>query len=145
MPKRILILFIAGIVAPAIFGNAQSSNFVQVKEVPVTHTSPTSGKQMYAQYCASCHGTDGKGNGPAAPALKDKPVDLTMLSQNNKGKFPEDHVVSVLRFGSEMPAHGSKDMPIWGPVLRSLNHGNQAEEQQRISNITHYLKTMQAQ
>jgi mono/diheme cytochrome c family protein len=145
MPKRIFILFIAGVLTPAIFGNAQQHNFLQVKQVPVQPTSPTSGKQMFTQYCAACHGVDGKGNGPAATALKQKPVDLTLLSKDNGGKYPEDHVVSVLRFGSEMPAHGSKDMPIWGPVLRSLNHGSEIEEQQRISNITRYLKTIQVQ
>lgn len=145
MPKRILILFMAGIITPAIFGNAQKNNFLQVKQVPVQRTSPTSGKQMFTQYCGSCHGVEGRGDGPAAPALKEKPVDLTLLAKGNGGKFPEDHIVSVLRFGSEMPVHGSKDMPVWGPVLRSLNHGSEVEEQQRISNITRYMKTLQAQ
>ena len=68
-----------------------------------------------------------------------------MLARNNGGKFPADRVVSVLRFGSTIPAHGSMAMPVWGPILGSLNKSNSvSEEQQRISNLTRYLTTMQA-
>ena len=144
MPKRNAILFIAAFALSAIFGNAQQKPVMQIKQVPVHQTAPTSGKEMYEQYCASCHGVEGKGNGPAAPALKQPPVDLTLLASKNGGKFPEDHVISVLRFGVENPAHGSQAMPVWGPVLRSLNHSSDVELQQRISNITRFLKTLQA-
>ena len=30
---------------------------------PLSHASPANGKQMFNSYCASCHGSDGKGNG----------------------------------------------------------------------------------
>ncbi len=114
-----------------------------VQPVPVRHTSPVSGTEMFKTYCAVCHGAQGKGNGPAAPALKSTPTDLTVLSKNNSGKFPMDHVLSVLQFGSELPSHGSKDMPVWGPLFHSLNINNPTEAQQRSSNLARYLKTLQ--
>jgi mono/diheme cytochrome c family protein len=114
-----------------------------IQAVPLRHTSPVSGVEMYKTYCAVCHGVQGKGNGPAASALKSTPTDLTMLTKQNGGKFPMDHVLSVLQFGSELPSHGSKDMPVWGPLFHSLNVNNPTEAQQRTSNIARYLKTIQ--
>ena len=64
MPNRIHVAFVAGLLATAAFGIAQTTT--QLKEVPVTQTSPASGKQMFTTYCAVCHGADGRGNGPAA-------------------------------------------------------------------------------
>ena len=58
-----------------------------VKHVPISNTSPSSGKDMFNNYCAVCHGTDGKGTGPAATALKATPADLTALAQKNGGKY----------------------------------------------------------
>jgi mono/diheme cytochrome c family protein len=60
-----------------------------IKKVPAALTSPTSGSEMFKEYCASCHGADARGRGPAAPALKASPADLTVLSRNNHGKFPD--------------------------------------------------------
>jgi mono/diheme cytochrome c family protein len=64
----------------------------EIKHVPATYTSPSSGKEMYNAYCASCHGADGKGDGPAAPALKAPPTNLTTLAAKNGGAFPAAHV-----------------------------------------------------
>ena len=98
---------------------------------------------MFTSYCAPCHGIDGKGNGPAAPALKAPASDLTVLSRNNHGKFPDTHVVSILQFGMEMRAHGSAQMPVWGPILGKMNQTNPQEKQLRISNLSRYLETLQ--
>lgn len=144
MPNRIHVAFVAGLLATAVFGIAQTTP--QIKEVPVKPVSPASGKQMYISYCAVCHGAEGRGNGPAAAALKDRPVDLATLSRNNGGKFPDAHVYSILQFGVETPAHGNKDMPVWGPALRSLDRSSPVpdmEEHQRIANLTNYLRTLQ--
>lgn len=147
MPNRIHVVFVAGLLFTAAFGIAQQTGPV-IKQVPVTPTSPASGKQMYNTYCAVCHGVDGKGNGPAAAALKTAPTNLVQLSRVNGGKFPEAHIYSILQFGMENPAHGSKDMPIWGPALRSLDKGTpspEMQEHQRLANLTTYLKTLQQQ
>lgn len=111
--------------------------------IPVTKTAATSGKQMYTSYCAPCHGSDGKGVGPAAQALKTPPTDLTLLSKNNGGKFPGQHIVTVLEFGSELPSHGSAQMPVWGPILGKMNVANPQDKQMRISNLSRYLESIQ--
>ena len=120
MPNRIHVAFVAAVLATAAFGIAQTTPVI--KQVPVRPTSPASGKQMYTTYCAVCHGVDGKGNGPAAAALKDPPTNLVQLSRDNGGKFPDTHIYSVLQFGMENPAHGSAghaDLGSCAPLPRS--------------------------
>ncbi|MGA8215305.1 MAG: cytochrome c [Candidatus Sulfotelmatobacter sp.] len=115
-----------------------------IQHVTVKPTSAASGKEMYTSYCAVCHGTDGKGGGPAASALKAPPADLTLLSKNNGGKYPAMKVTSILRGTSDLPAHGSKEMPVWGPLFRSISGGHEGEVQQRVVNLTEYIETLQA-
>ncbi|HUV69676.1 MAG TPA: c-type cytochrome [Terracidiphilus sp.] len=112
--------------------------------LPTGKTSPASGKQMYRSYCASCHGLNGKGNGPIAASLKTPPADLTELSRNNGGKYPWAHVTSVLEYGVKIPSHGTADMPVWGPVLGKMDQANSQEKALRITNLSKYLETMQA-
>jgi hypothetical protein len=92
----------------------------------------------------SCHGTDGKGNGPAAAALKTAPADFTKPAKKHDGKYPSNAVSSVLQFGSGPASHGSADMPVWGPLLQSLDKYHDAIVQQRIANLITYMETLQA-
>ena len=114
-----------------------------IKHVPAAYTTPSSGKGMYDAYCASCHGLDGKGDGPAAPALKMPTTNLTTLAVNNKGVFPAAHVTAVIQGDALTPAHGSKDMPVWGPIFMSIGGHSTAEVQLRIRNLTTYLESVQ--
>lgn len=114
-----------------------------IKHVPVQSTSPVSGKDMYVAYCAVCHGTDGKGAGPAASALKVAPTDLTQLSKNNGGKFPALKVSASIRGEGGLPAHGSKEMPVWGSLFWNMSGGHEGEVQQRVSNLTKYIESLQ--
>ncbi|MFZ0136544.1 MAG: cytochrome c [Candidatus Sulfotelmatobacter sp.] len=125
-------------------GQTQDQSKPTIQHVTVKPTSAASGKEMYTSYCAVCHGTDGKGGGPAASALKTPPADLTLLSKNNGGKYPAMKVSSILRGTSDLAAHGSKDMPVWGPLFRSMSSGHESEVQQRVSNLTQYIETLQA-
>ena len=111
--------------------------------IPLTKTVPTSGKQMYTNYCTPCHGQDGKGQGPVASALKSQPSDLTILAKSNNGKFPAAHVVEVLQNGTSIPAHGSAAMPVWGQILGKMDVTNPQDKQLRISNLSQYLRTIQ--
>lgn len=114
-----------------------------IKHVPVKVTSAASGKEMYESYCAVCHGTDGKGNGPAASALKTPPSDLTTLSKNNGGKYPSLKVSAAIRGDSDVTAHGTKDMPVWGSLFRDMSQGHEGEVQQRVNNLTKYIESLQ--
>ena len=116
----------------------------EVKKVPAKLTSAASGKQMFNAYCASCHGTDAKGDGPAAAALKVPPADLTQLAKRNGGKYPSLKVTSALTGTAELAAHGNKEMPVWGPIFFRMSGGSDAETQQRIANLSHYIETLQA-
>jgi mono/diheme cytochrome c family protein len=136
----------AAVVALAMIAMAQEAAPSQqklIKHVPVKQTSAASGKEMFTTYCAVCHGSDAKGNGPAASALKVPPNDLTALAEKNSGKYPGMHISSVLRGEAEMPAHGSKDMPVWGPLFRHISQGHDAEVQQRIANLNQYIESIQ--
>jgi mono/diheme cytochrome c family protein len=122
----------------------QSQPAKVVKHVSIKSTSPVSGKEMYGAYCAVCHGTEGKGGGPAASALKVPPADLTLLSKNNDGKYPAMKVSSAIRGTSDLAAHGSQEMPVWGTLFWGISHGNGGEVQQRVANLTKYVESLQA-
>jgi mono/diheme cytochrome c family protein len=113
--------------------------------VSVRQTPPGSGKQMYASYCAPCHGVYGRGDGPVAVQLSQRPADLSALSRNNGGKFPSEHVMAVLQFGAAKPRHGAAEMPVWGPILAEMDGGyaGQTREMVRIVSLTHYLESIQ--
>jgi mono/diheme cytochrome c family protein len=133
----------AGLIALALAVGAQEEPQKTIKHVPVKPTSAASGQEMYTSYCAVCHGKDGKGNGPAAEALKARPTNLTALTINNGGKFPSMKVASSIRGESATPAHGTAEMPIWGQLFRSMSGGHESEVQQRVANLTNYVETIQ--
>jgi len=127
----------------------QSSGTPQEKKVvrnePIRGAIPDTGKDLYQELCAACHGSAAKGDGPAAPTFKVPPTDLTLLTKRSEGKYPADHVAAVLRFGVKTPAHGSREMPVWGSVLgTSPIHGTDPiKVQQRILALTNYLESLQ--
>jgi mono/diheme cytochrome c family protein len=114
-----------------------------IKHTTAKATSAASGKEMFDSYCAVCHGADGKGNGPAASALKSMPTDLTALSKNSGGKYPSLKVAAAIRGDANVPAHGTKDMPVWGSLFWGMSQGHEGEVQQRITNLTKYVETLQ--
>ena len=85
-----------------------------------------------------------------AAALKVAPSDLTTLAQRHDGKFPDDYVANVLKHGVEKPAHGSGEMPVWGPMFETMNRWKtlcpsmeEVPVSVRIANLTNYLKSIQ--
>ncbi len=144
--KKLILLFIASYVFMCTAAAAQDQTQNQTKTIEHTTVKPTSaasGAEMYKTYCAVCHGTDGKGDGPAASALKARPTDLTQLSKSNEGKFPALKVTAAIRGEGDVAAHGTKDMPVWGSLFWNMSHGHEGEVQQRVANLTKYIESLQ--
>jgi len=144
--NKLILMFIALIVFTCVAAaqdKSQDQSEKSIKHVPIKPTSPVSGKEMYTTYCAVCHGTDGKGGGPAASALKAPPSDLTVLSKNNGGKYPALKVTAAIHGEGGVPAHGSKEMPVWGTLFFNLSGGHESEVQQRVTNLSKYIESLQ--
>lgn len=106
------------------------------------------GRPIYEQYCAVCHGREGKGDGGAANLLSMKPADLTQLSKNNNGAFPFWRVYGVIDGRQEVKGHGTSDMPFWGAEFRAeagTNPAAQSLVRGRILELVYYLQSIQAQ
>lgn len=106
--------------------------------------SSMEGKDLYLAYCASCHGASGKGDGPVATVLKGPLADLRTISKRNKGKFPLEEIEKMILNGKgARGAHGSEDMPVWGPVFRKVENDKDLGLV-RVRRVTEYLISLQA-
>lgn len=112
----------------------------RIERAPIRPVPASDAKLMFETYCAVCHGQDAKGNGPAAVALKQAPADLTRTSARNGGKFPDVKISRFIEGLEGVPAHGTRDMPIWGDLFRSLNRDTAPT---RVYALVEYLKTLQ--
>lgn len=148
MTSRLTILISATLLTVALLAQSNPGNSLssaaedpQKSQFPLTYIP--SGKTMYKEYCAACHGPDGKGGGPVTPNLNSRVPDLTTLTKRHNGKFPYDYVANVLRFGPGFSVHGSAEMPVWGPIFQYYENHNEAAVRQRIKNLCDYLESIQ--
>jgi mono/diheme cytochrome c family protein len=100
------------------------------------------GADLFRAYCAPCHGDDGKGNGPVAPALNTKPADLTTIAARNGGVFPAQRVSKIIAGDDLVLAHGSREMPVWGPIFHQVER-DQDLGHVRLQNIVKYVESIQ--
>jgi len=103
---------------------------------------PVAGAATFKAYCTPCHGISGRGDGPAAIALKVPPADLTSISKRNDGKFPENAVRETITGVDVLASHGSREMPIWGPAFRSVDNDS-GVALLRVRNLILYLERLQ--
>ena len=101
------------------------------------------GREIYMDRCAACHGEDAKGNGPAVGALRVAPSDLSLLAQRNKGVFPEERVKKIVGESVDITAHGSREMPVWGELFHPKNAADQQIANERFGLLTAYLASIQ--
>jgi len=120
-----------------------SSQTATIKETKAKPTAAISGKDLYREYCAVCHGGNGRGDGPAARALKKTPTDLTAIAKANNGRFPEATFLAVMRGERDIPAHGSGEMPIWGSIFSKMSPTPEMT-QTRLHGLMNYIEEMQA-
>jgi mono/diheme cytochrome c family protein len=140
MTNRTIVM--AAMLALAAGGTAGAQDKPTIVNKPPPFVEGGDSPAMFREYCASCHGVTGKGNGPAAAALKSVPADLTMLSARNGGKFPDTRVRRYIEGLDEISAHGSRDMPVWGKALRGMPGGD-AGVRLRIEGLTRHVESLQ--
>jgi len=139
MTMRMLTVAAALAVSPAP-GWAQADKPVPtIKREAAKPIAVTDSAQMYMSYCSACHGKLGRGDGPAAPALKTKPTDLTQLKKNHGGVYATKDFQDKVTGASMSVSHGNAEMPIWGPIFRDIG-GN---PELRIFNLKQYIDAMQ--
>ncbi|MFC4308482.1 c-type cytochrome [Steroidobacter flavus] len=106
-----------------------------------------SGLEMYQSSCASCHGVGGEGDGPVAPLVKIHVADLTRIAHRHGGEFPAEDVHRTIDGRFEHPAHGPRDMPVWGWQFYRSETMNDPAERARvdalIDRLVEYLRTIQ--
>jgi len=100
------------------------------------------GKAVYREYCAVCHGNDGRGHGPIAKASKIHPTDLAALRRNN-GSFPAQQIDAALRGDDPVVAHGAPGMMVWGALFLSDVNGNEAAAAATRRDVIAYIESMQ--
>jgi mono/diheme cytochrome c family protein len=139
MLKRIILMAVlaGSCFAPLDAGQSKAKD-------PTVVILPMYGRGLYEMYCATCHGLDGKGNGPVVPALKVRPADLTTIGRRNGGTFPKDRIEAFVTIGDQaaVPAHGSKTMPVWGPIFSAVDPSDTAIKT-RVLNIVEYVESLQ--
>jgi mono/diheme cytochrome c family protein len=115
-----------------------------IKRVPVARLETTDGAELFRAYCAVCHGSGGKGDGPAAKALKTPPADLTTIAKRHGGKFPIKTVEETILADNDPPtvAHGTREMPLWGPIFRRAGGGRDVATM-ATANLLKHLESLQ--
>lgn len=104
------------------------------------------GAELFEQYCAACHGKSGVGDGPVAAVLVKPPADLTRIAARRDGQFPDAEITRWIDGRFDSPAHGTREMPIWGRAFQeSVAPGEDPDEvgRGRLLALIEYLKTIQ--
>lgn len=143
--ERMLIggLAACGVLLVGSLAVAQSSGKKKANETPLI--SSIQGPALSMAYCASCHGTDLKGDGPMAKSLKVKPADLTRIAARNGGTFPLMRIERIISGEDQPPSgHGTSKMPVWGPIFSHVDEDLDLGRV-RIDNLARYLRDIQVQ
>ena len=142
-------ILILGAIVLITFASATAGEVV-IKEAPLRYhdVATTDGAELFDNICAVCHGSNGKGDGPAAPALIKPVPDLTVLSTNNDGEYPLKYVEKAISGNSRIIAHGTIDMPVWEDELLALRPDWKSSQrrsftEKRIRNLAEHIEGMQ--
>jgi mono/diheme cytochrome c family protein len=69
---------VAVVFAAALLSTIGSAQVARTEMPPLALESLT-GRDSFDRYCAACHGSDGRGTGPVAAALKSRPADAQLF------------------------------------------------------------------
>lgn len=129
--------------------SANTSDLGEEELIKQTKDAVLMGKKEYERTCSLCHGLDGKGNGPYAFALMEKPSDLTLIQKKNYAEFPFGKLYRIIDGREEVKAHGSRVMPVWGDRYNTENwlevrtRYSETLVRGRIFELLLYLETIQ--
>ena len=131
----VLVSVVISICAPLRFAYAQEIEVIMAGEIE------------YQQYCAVCHGTDGKGYGIMRKFLTVEPSDVTQIAKKNDGRFPFWQIYRIIDGREEVRGHGTREMPVWGARFRSQaggdDTGSRSQVAGRILALVFYLEQIQ--
>ena len=107
---------------------------------------PSRGAVLFRLHCASCHGSEGHGDGPVAEHLKTPSPDLTRIAARRGGRFPADEIERLVDGRTEVEPHGRAEMPVWGLSFRQLGRLDDQEEEIRLQvrHLVDHLRSIQA-
>ncbi len=112
----------------------------------ISGATVSTGQQYFVRYCSACHGVHGHGDGPVAAVLQPPPADLTRIVQRHDGLFPIDKMTAYIDGRTVVPAHGSREMPVWGAYLGDRAGGGPAGEavvRSLLQALIDYLQAIQ--
>jgi mono/diheme cytochrome c family protein len=103
------------------------------------------GRFLFRVHCQSCHGPEGRGNGVMREVLTVAPADLTVISKRNDGSFPSHLMIETIDGRRNLPAHGAREMPVWGITFQTLDldTNQEPEVERRIRDLVAYLESIQ--
>lgn len=128
------VVLVAGLLAAPITASAQDQ--------PMKQTTP--GAEVFRTYCASCHGTTARGDGPLASAMSRKPANLTEIAKRNGGQYPSEIVFKTIDGRQPIRGHGGPDMPVWGDAFAKSREAGDAERVKAvIQSLVDYLESIQ--
>lgn len=127
-----LLAFLAGAAAPAL---SQDDDDTGITEYEIA--------------CMSCHGAEGRGDGPLASTLAKPPSDLTGIARANGGEYPRERVRETIDGREAVAAHGDRDMPVWGERYRTAPDPEDTEStvdmraRAQIDALVRYIESIQ--
>ena len=111
-----------------------------------TDPPAVAGSAVYRTYCASCHGTEAKGDGPLAEHLRFRPPDLTLIAKRNGGSYPADKVYRIIDGRDPVKGHGGPEMPVWGDAFKNVTEGyKEADVKAKIEALVDHLRSIQVE
>lgn len=98
-------------------------------------------REDYRRACASCHGEDGRGT-PESRA-----PDLTRLAERLGPEFSRRWIADVITGDRPLPAHGRREMPVWGIRFGRVESGAEAAAalwaERRLNALAAYVESLQ--
>ena len=136
---------LGGIVAGSVVAAFCSVTIIaQTTPAPGARVTEQQGAALYATYCATCHGTSARGDGPLADSMRRRPANLTEILTRNNGVFPGEMIYRVIDGRQPVRGHGGPDMPVWGDAFkRAIDVGGEEAVRNRIQAIVDYLEMIQ--